>query len=58
MKYNLLDREDFYYEDEYREYLERQQHSNTVEFWNSIDSSVGEALYEYRNDKESYQFDS
>lgn len=58
MKYRLLDRDDFYFEDEYQEYLDRQRNTNCVEFWNSIDPNVGEALYEYRNDKESNQFDT
>lgn len=56
MKSNLLERKDFYFDDEYDEYIKRQE--STVEYWDSLDPNVGEALNEYRNDKKSYQFDS
>lgn len=52
MRNTLLKRKDFYFEDEYKEYLERQK--NTVEYWNEIDHLIGEALNEYRDDQESY----
>lgn len=58
MRDYLLDRKDFDFEDEYYDYLERQKTNNAVEYWNSIDPLIGEALNEYRNDKESYSFDS
>lgn len=56
MRETLLGRLDFDCDEEYFAYLERQK--DTVEYWNLIDPLIGEALNEYRNDKESYQFDA
>lgn len=55
MKSNLLQREDFYFEDDYQEYLKRQ--IDSLDYWSEIDQYVGEALNEYRNDKKSYNGD-
>ena len=54
MRNDLLDREDFYYESEYKDYLERLRKYDSVSYGYSFNTSIGEAIDEYRNDKESY----
>lgn len=54
MRYLLLEREDFYTETEYRDYIERLRKYDSVSYGYSFNTTIGEAIDEYRNDKESY----